>query len=89
MLNLMLQPDGGIRREDVRTLFSNLAATSVGNSIAVSFLINRWDDIEKAYNFHYISKSRPIFVNFFNILFAFVDLEEAILSASTLHFVSD
>ncbi len=47
MLNLML--NGGIRRDDVRTLFSNLASTSVGNSIAFSFLINRWDDIEKAY----------------------------------------
>ena len=56
MLNLMLQPDEGIRREDVRTLFSNLAATSVGNSIAFTFLINRWNDIEEAYSFYCISK---------------------------------
>lgn len=44
----MLDPNGGIRHNDVGSLFNNIAATSVGNSIAFNFLINRWDDIEEA-----------------------------------------
>lgn len=46
MLEMMLQPDSGIYSGHINTLFSNIAANPLGNSIALDFLINRWDDIE-------------------------------------------
>lgn len=47
LLNMMLDP-AMIRPEDVDTLFSNIAANPLGNSLATNFLASRWDDIEKA-----------------------------------------
>lgn len=43
MLNVTL-----IRSEDVDTLFTNLAANPVGNTLALNFLTTRWQDINDA-----------------------------------------
>ncbi len=61
----MLDPNGGIRHNDVGSLFNNIAATSVGNSIAFNFLINRWDDIEEAYDFKYSQRLKKFSTVFF------------------------
>ena len=44
----MLDGNSAIRRADVNTLFNGVANNPVGNPIAFSFLINRWDDIQTA-----------------------------------------
>lgn len=44
----MLDPNS-IRSEDVDTLFANLAANPIGNTMALDFLTRRWNDIERAY----------------------------------------
>ena len=43
----MIDPNSGIRLQDVNTFFTNIAANPVGNEIALDFMINRWDDILK------------------------------------------
>ena len=49
MLELMLgSPESGIEKNDIRTLFSNVAANPLGNAIALNFLTNRWEDINDA-----------------------------------------
>ncbi|XP_046442871.1 aminopeptidase N-like [Daphnia pulex] len=47
LLSKMLDPNS-IRSEDVDTLFGNLAANPIGNTMALDFLTRRWNDIEKA-----------------------------------------
>lgn len=45
MLELMIDPDSGIRLQDLNTFFTNIAANEVGNQVALDFMIDRWDDI--------------------------------------------
>nr|CAH0105565.1 unnamed protein product [Daphnia galeata] len=47
LLGMMLDPNS-IRSEDVDTLFANLAANPLGNTMALDFLGRRWNDIEAA-----------------------------------------
>ena len=45
---MLLDPNSGILRTDVNTVFNYVANNPVGNEIALDFLINRWDDIQNA-----------------------------------------
>lgn len=46
MLEMMLDPNSGIRQSDITSLFSYIAANPLGNSIAFNFLETRWDEIK-------------------------------------------
>ena len=48
LLEMLLDPNSGIRRGDVNLVFNNVANNPLGNEIALNFLINRWDDIQAA-----------------------------------------
>ena len=44
---MMIDSGSGIRLQDATELFSNVASTPLGNTIALDFLISRWDDIDE------------------------------------------
>ncbi len=43
-MNMIVNPESGIYEGNLNTLFSNIAANPLGNSIAMDFLINHWDE---------------------------------------------
>lgn len=45
MLELMIDPESGIRLQDAQYVFTYVAGNSVGNPLAFAFLRDRWDDI--------------------------------------------
>ena len=45
MLEMMIDPNSGIRLQDANTWFSNIVAYPLGHEIGLSLLANRWDDI--------------------------------------------
>ena len=45
MLEMMINPNSGIRLQDANTWFTNIVTYPLGYEIALSFLANRWDDI--------------------------------------------
>lgn len=50
MLEMMIDSGSGIRLQDATELFSNVASTPLGNTIALDFLISRWDDIDEYFS---------------------------------------
>lgn len=46
MLEMMLDEESGILRQDVSELFNEIALNPLGNSIALIFLNQRWSNIE-------------------------------------------
>jgi len=50
MLEMMIDPNSGIRLQDAAELFGNIASTPSGNKIAFDFLTHRWDEIEKYFS---------------------------------------
>jgi len=51
LLEKLLDANSGILRSDANVVFNYVANNPVGNEIALDFLINRWNDIQNAYDF--------------------------------------
>lgn len=56
---MLLDPNSGILRSDINTVFNNVANNPVGNELALDFLINRWNDIQAAW----VQGQRQLFGN--------------------------
>ena len=50
LLEKLLDANSGILRSDANVVFNYVANNPVGNEIALDFLINRWNDIQNAYD---------------------------------------
>ena len=51
LLEKLLDANSGILRSDANVVFNYVANNPVGKEIALDFLINRWNDIQNAYDF--------------------------------------
>ncbi|EFX81628.1 hypothetical protein DAPPUDRAFT_317254 [Daphnia pulex] len=55
LLEMLLDPNSGILRSDVNTVFNNVANNPIGNELALDFLINRWNDIQNSLGVTYFA----------------------------------
>ena len=44
---MIIAPDSGIRLQDANHLFSYIANNPIGHDIALDWVIQKWDDIDK------------------------------------------